>query len=80
MLLLIINCLGPNDHTISQIKDAVRDGLRAVKNVVEDEAVTLVSFRKIDPLNKTSVVCFCTAIMFQGSMYYDEPLLAFPVN
>uniref|UniRef100_A0A6N2MCG2 Uncharacterized protein n=1 Tax=Salix viminalis TaxID=40686 RepID=A0A6N2MCG2_SALVM len=33
--------LGPNDHTIAQIKDAVRDGLRAVKNTIEDEAVVL---------------------------------------
>ena len=30
---------GPNDHTINQMKDAVRDGLRAVKNVYEDGAV-----------------------------------------
>jgi len=30
---------GPNDHTIAQIKDAVRDGLRAVKNVLEDKSV-----------------------------------------
>jgi T-complex protein 1 subunit zeta len=30
---------GPNDHTIAQMKDAVRDGLRAVKNVYEDGAV-----------------------------------------
>lgn len=30
---------GPNDHTIAQIKDAVRDGLRAVKNVYDDQAV-----------------------------------------
>ncbi len=30
---------GPNDHTIAQIKDAVRDGLRAVKNVYDDKAV-----------------------------------------
>ena len=30
---------GPNDMTIAQIKDAVKDGLRAVKNVVEDKAV-----------------------------------------
>jgi len=30
---------GPNDHTIAQIKDAVRDGLRAVKNTIEDMAV-----------------------------------------
>ncbi len=30
---------GPNDHTIAQIKDAVRDGLRAVKNTLDDGAV-----------------------------------------
>lgn len=30
---------GPNDHTIRQIKDAVRDGLRAVKNVYDDQAI-----------------------------------------
>ncbi|KAL6961840.1 T-complex protein 1 subunit zeta [Sarracenia purpurea var. burkii] len=35
---------GPNDHTIAQIKDAVRDGLRAVKNTIEDESVVLVSY------------------------------------
>lgn len=32
---------GPNDHTIAQIKDAVRDGLRAVKNVLEDKSVVV---------------------------------------
>jgi len=30
---------GPNQHTIAMIKDAVRDGLRAVKNAVEDRAI-----------------------------------------
>ncbi|GMI17014.1 hypothetical protein TrLO_g12145 [Triparma laevis f. longispina] len=30
---------GPNKHTIDQIKDAIRDGLRAVKNTIEDAAV-----------------------------------------
>mmetsp|Transcript_20324 Transcript_20324/g.37304 ORF Transcript_20324/g.37304 Transcript_20324/m.37304 type:complete len:555 (-) Transcript_20324:63-1727(-) len=30
---------GPNVHTIDQIKDAVRDGLRAVKNAIEDKAL-----------------------------------------
>lgn len=30
---------GPNKHTIDQIKDGLRDGLRAVKNAVEDKAV-----------------------------------------
>ncbi|RYY78398.1 hypothetical protein EON63_17800 [archaeon] len=27
---------GPNKHTIDQIKDAARDGLRAVKNAIDD--------------------------------------------
>ncbi|KAL2087005.1 hypothetical protein ACEWY4_018064 [Coilia grayii] len=30
---------GPNKHTLTQIKDAVRDGLRAVKNAIEDGSV-----------------------------------------
>jgi len=30
---------GPNNHTINQIKDAIRDGLRAVNNTLEDRAV-----------------------------------------
>jgi T-complex protein 1 subunit zeta len=30
---------GPNKHTIAMIKDALRDGLRAVKNAIEDKKV-----------------------------------------
>jgi len=30
---------GPNAHTINQVKDAVRDGLRAVNNTIEDKSV-----------------------------------------
>lgn len=30
---------GPNDHTLAQIKDAVRDGLRAVMNIIEDKCM-----------------------------------------
>ncbi|KIY50149.1 T-complex protein 1 zeta subunit [Fistulina hepatica ATCC 64428] len=30
---------GPNAHTMQQIQDALRDGLRAVKNALEDEAL-----------------------------------------
>ena len=30
---------GPNKHTIDQVKDAVQDGLRAVKNVFTDQCV-----------------------------------------
>ncbi|CDJ45063.1 TCP-1/cpn60 family chaperonin, putative, partial [Eimeria tenella] len=30
---------GPNDHAVARVKDAVRDGLRAIKNVIDDGAV-----------------------------------------
>ena len=30
---------GPNLHTIAMLKDAVRDGLRAVRNTIEDAGV-----------------------------------------
>ncbi|CBY22872.1 unnamed protein product [Oikopleura dioica] len=30
---------GPNRHTIAQIKDAIRDGLRSVKNCIDDKRV-----------------------------------------
>lgn len=30
---------GPNSHTLSQVTDAIRDGLRAAKNAIEDQAV-----------------------------------------
>lgn len=36
-----ILCRGQNDHTISQIRDAIRDGLRATANVIEDKAMVL---------------------------------------
>merc|ERR1712072_1117626 len=31
--------MGPNEHSIAQLKDAVKDGLRAVQNTIEDSAV-----------------------------------------
>ncbi|XP_044261503.1 T-complex protein 1 subunit zeta [Tribolium madens] len=30
---------GPNKHTLAQIKDAVRDGLRAINNAIEDKSL-----------------------------------------
>ena len=30
---------GPNAHTIAQVTDAIRDGLRSVKNAIEDECL-----------------------------------------
>jgi len=32
---------GPNEHTIAQVKDAIRDGLRAVKNTMDDQSVVV---------------------------------------
>jgi T-complex protein 1 subunit zeta len=34
-----INGQGPDGHTIAQIQDALRDGLRAVKNAIEDKSL-----------------------------------------
>lgn len=34
-----IRLAGPNGHTIAQITDAIRDGLRSVKNAIEDESL-----------------------------------------
>jgi T-complex protein 1 subunit zeta len=31
-----ISIKGPNKHTLTQVKDAVRDGLRAIKNAIDD--------------------------------------------
>lgn len=36
LILLFIELTGPNKHSITQIKDAIHDGLRAVKNAIED--------------------------------------------
>ena len=33
---------GPNKHSITQIKDAIHDGLRAVKNAIEDGMICVV--------------------------------------
>lgn len=30
---------GPNKYTLNQLKDAVRDGLRAIKNAIDDGAI-----------------------------------------
>jgi T-complex protein 1 subunit zeta len=30
---------GPNDYSIAQTKEAIRDGLRAVKNTIDDKCV-----------------------------------------
>merc|ERR1711976_218321 len=30
---------GSNDHSIAQMKDAIRDGLRAVQNAIEDDSL-----------------------------------------
>lgn len=30
---------GPDKHTLTQIKDAVRDGTRAIKNAIDDKAL-----------------------------------------
>lgn len=36
---LTLPTTGPNAHTISQISDAIRDGLRSIKNTLEDASL-----------------------------------------
>uniref|UniRef100_G3TUD5 Chaperonin containing TCP1 subunit 6A n=1 Tax=Loxodonta africana TaxID=9785 RepID=G3TUD5_LOXAF len=65
---------GPNKHTLTQIKDAIRDGLRAVKNAIDDgEILTLAGpsleskrllmryslFPRCEYFNSHIIFCFC---------------------
>lgn len=69
---------GPNDYSIAQTKDAIRDGLRAVKNTLEDKAVIpgggafeisahhhLTEYAKTEVSGKTKlgVLCFADALL-----------------
>lgn len=68
---------GPNKHSIAQVKDAVRDGLRAVKNVYEDKCVVpgagafeialydhLIKYAKtVEGRAKLGVRCFAEALL-----------------
>ena len=72
---------GPNSHTIDQIKDAVRDGLRAVKNAIEDQAVVpgAGAFELAAAMNLKDVVAKATKGRAKlGVEAYAEALLVIP--
>jgi len=72
---------GPNKHTIDQIKDAVRDGLRAVKNAVEDSAVVpgAGAFELAASMHLRDVVAKKTKGRAKlGVLAYAEALLVIP--
>ena len=72
---------GPNNHTIDQIKDAVRDGLRAVKNAIEDQAVVPGggAFELAAAMNLRNVVAKATKGRAKlGVEAYAEALLVIP--
>lgn len=68
---------GPNDYSIAQTKEAIRDGLRAVKNAVHDEAIVpgagafeiaaaehlFESMKKVSGKKKFGVECFAHALL-----------------
>ncbi len=69
---------GPNDYSIAQTKDAIRDGLRTIKNTIEDKAVVpgaaafeiaayqhLMDYIKTDVQGKVKlgVKCFAEALL-----------------
>ncbi|XP_044926075.1 T-complex protein 1 subunit zeta-2 isoform X7 [Mustela putorius furo] len=59
---------GPNKHTLTQIKDAIRDGLRAIKNAIED-GVALVTSHKfyVFSQNGTREVFTATGCVVPGA-------------
>lgn len=64
---------GPNKHTIAQIKDAVRDGLRSINNAIIDKAVipgNCFLFNLSNPLI-TPLICLCllTVVIFLISIF-----------
>lgn len=52
---------GPNKHTITQIKDAVRDGLRAIKNAIEDQCL-------VPGAGAFEIACFMELMKFKDSV------------
>ena len=70
---------GPNDYSIAQTKDAIRDGLRAVKNTIEDKSVIpgagafeiaacehLMQYQRgkeVSGKTKLGVICFAEALL-----------------
>eukprot|EP00921_Rhytidocystis_pertsovi_P021548 GHVQ01034381.1.p1 GENE.GHVQ01034381.1~~GHVQ01034381.1.p1 ORF type:complete len:623 (+),score=106.73 GHVQ01034381.1:436-2304(+) len=71
---------GPNEHTVTQMKDALRDGLRAVKNVLVDKCVIpgcgafeIAAYDQLQKLKKT-----ITGKAKLGVDILAESLLAIP--
>jgi len=72
---------GPNRHTIDQIKDAVRDGLRASKNAIEDKAIVpgAGAFELAASMHLRDVVAKATKGRAKlGVLAYAEALLVVP--
>lgn len=72
---------GPNSHTIDQIKDAVRDGLRASKNAIEDKAIVpgAGSFELAASMHLRNVVARATKGRVKlGVQAYADALLVVP--
>lgn len=57
-----IQHIGPNKHSITQIKDAIHDGLRAVKNAIEDGMICVVHMLLYENVIflKIFEISFCT--------------------
>ena len=59
---------GPNKHTLTQIKDAIRDGLRAVKNAIDDGKILPV-FIIFSSLKGMAEYC----VLFVSSLHSQTP-------
>jgi len=67
---------GPADHTLAQIKDAIRDGLRAVKNTLDDGATVLgAGAFEVPLLPHPSLALLCFSSCSALSVIFFLPLL-----
>lgn len=72
--------VGPNAHTISQISDAIRDGLRSIKNTLEDASLIpgAGSFEIAAHAHLLSLAATAKGRQKLGVMAFAEALLVIP--
>ena len=70
-----IQHIGPNKHSITQIKDAIHDGLRAVKNAIEDGMICVVHTLLCEKVNISQEFHFAHCEFCKAEKFWDYHLL-----
>ncbi|PIK56529.1 putative T-complex protein 1 subunit zeta [Apostichopus japonicus] len=66
---------GPNKHTLAQIKDAIHDGLRAVKNAIDDGEELVATYYLLVTLWLDSSALYQSKLAFQMVLWCQVPVL-----